>query len=46
MNWDSILAACKRAGVEWYIIEQDTCYRDPFESLKISLDFVKSKGLV
>jgi sugar phosphate isomerase/epimerase len=41
LNWPRIFQACRSAGVEWYIIEQDTCYRDPFESLKISLEFVK-----
>jgi sugar phosphate isomerase/epimerase len=40
LNWTGILQACRKAGVEWYIVEQDTCYRDPFESLKISLDFL------
>ncbi|MFT3785169.1 MAG: sugar phosphate isomerase/epimerase [Tepidisphaeraceae bacterium] len=45
LNWDAILAACKRAGTRWYIVEQDTCYRDPFESLKISYEFLASKGL-
>jgi sugar phosphate isomerase/epimerase len=37
LNWQGILAACKKAGVEWYIVEQDICYRDPFESLAISM---------
>jgi sugar phosphate isomerase/epimerase len=37
LNWPAILDACNFAGVEWHIIEQDTCYRDPFESLAISL---------
>jgi sugar phosphate isomerase/epimerase len=37
LNWPAVLAACKSAGTEWYIVEQDTCYRDPFESLAISL---------
>ena len=37
LNWPAILQACKSAGVQWHIIEQDTCYRDPFESLGISL---------
>jgi len=45
MNWKSILAACKNAGVEWYIVEQDTCERDPFESLAISLKNLKSWGM-
>ncbi len=45
MNWKSILGACKKAGVEWYIVEQDTCERDPFDSLAISLKNLKSWGL-
>ena len=45
LNWPAILDACKEAGVEWYIIEQDTCQRDPFESLGISLRNLKEMGL-
>jgi len=45
LNWPAILEACKEAGVEWYIIEQDTCQRDPFESLAISLRNVQAMGL-
>ena len=45
LDWPGILAACKSAGVEWYIVEQDHCYRDPFESLKISLENLKGMGL-
>jgi sugar phosphate isomerase/epimerase len=42
LNWPAILSACKAANVEWYIVEQDTCYRDPFESLGISLKNLKA----
>lgn len=45
LNWPAILDACKAAGVEWYIIEQDFCLRDPFESLGISLRNVQAMGL-
>ena len=45
LNWPAILDACKEAGVEWYIIEQDHCLRDPFESLGISLKNVQAMGL-
>ena len=45
LNWPSILAACKRAKVEWYVVEQDTCQRDPFESMAISLKNVKQMGI-
>lgn len=37
LNWPAIVAACASAGTEWHIVEQDTCYRDPFESLGTSL---------
>ena len=45
LNWPAILPACKAAGVKWYIVEQDTCYRDPFESLGISLKNLQAMGL-
>lgn len=45
MDWDGIIAACEAAGVRWYGIEQDQCYRDAFDCLKSSFDFLESKGL-
>jgi sugar phosphate isomerase/epimerase len=45
LNWKTILDACKKNGVEWYIIEQDVCQRDPFESLSISLRNLHNMGL-
>jgi sugar phosphate isomerase/epimerase len=45
LNWPRIFQACRSAGVQWYIIEQDECHRDPFESLKISLEFVKGMAV-
>ncbi|CAN5443003.1 sugar phosphate isomerase/epimerase [soil metagenome] len=45
LNWPGILKACQRAGVKWYIIEQDICYRDPFESVKTSLENLTAMGL-
>ena len=45
LEWEAILEACRQADIEWYIIEQDTCQRDPFESLKISLDNLRQMGL-
>lgn len=43
LNWPEILAACKAAGTRWYIVEQDVCYRDPFESLGISLNNLRDR---
>jgi len=45
LNWPGILGACKEAGTQWYLVEQDTCQRDPFESLAISLRNLKAMGL-
>jgi sugar phosphate isomerase/epimerase len=35
-DWPDVLSACKEAGTELLIVEQDECRRDPFESLAIS----------
>ena len=45
MNFAGILDACRRAGVEWYAVEQDICQRDPFESLAISYRNLRAMGL-
>ena len=45
LNWPRILDACKESGVEWYIVEQDECERDPFESLAVSLRNLKAMGI-
>lgn len=36
LDWEDVLAACRVAEVQWLIVEQDECRRDPFESLAIS----------
>ena len=40
LNWDGIMQAAYDAGVSHYIVEQDVCPGDPFESLKISSEFL------
>lgn len=45
LNWDGIIAACREIGVRWFLVEQDVCQRCPFESLKMSCDFLNSKGI-
>jgi len=45
LNWPAILEACKGAGVEHLLVEQDICYRDPFDSLEISLKHLKEMGV-
>lgn len=41
-NWPAIIDACRQSGVEWYVVEQDTCQRDPFESLGMSRHHLQS----
>ena len=43
LDWKRIIAAAGKSGCEWFIVEQDTCPGDPFESLKISFDYIKEK---
>lgn len=45
LNWPAIVKAARAAGAEWYIVEQDTCAGDPFDSLKISLENLRSMGI-
>jgi sugar phosphate isomerase/epimerase len=43
MNYGEIINACRETGVEWFVVEQDVCLRDPFESLEISLRYLLNK---
>jgi sugar phosphate isomerase/epimerase len=47
LAWSRILKACGKAGVKWYIVEQDNPFksRDIFESLGISIGNLKRMGL-
>lgn len=45
LNWPAILDAARDAGTVWYLVEQDVCQRDPFESLAISLANLHRMGL-
>ena len=38
-----IIAEAERSGCEWFIVEQDTCPGDPFESLRQSFEHIKSR---
>jgi sugar phosphate isomerase/epimerase len=40
LDWKRIIKAAKKAGTEWFIIEQDICRADPFDSLKASLEYM------
>jgi len=38
MIWPPIVEACRDIGVEFVIVEQDSCKGDPFDSLRISFE--------
>jgi len=40
LDWASIIDVCRDNKVKWYAVEQDACRRDPFESMKISFDYL------
>ncbi|MGN0249881.1 MAG: sugar phosphate isomerase/epimerase family protein [Oliverpabstia sp.] len=44
LDWDSIIKTCDESGTKWALVEQDICERDPFDSMKMSYDFLKTKG--
>ena len=45
LNWAAIVAACKASHAKWYVVEQDTCAGDPFDSIAISLRNMREMGL-
>jgi sugar phosphate isomerase/epimerase len=45
LPWSDIIPACEAAGVRWYAVEQDRCYRDEFDCLKSSYEFLRGFGL-
>lgn len=42
MEWPAILETAEKAGVKYYVVEQDTCPGDSLESMKISADYLKT----
>ncbi len=41
LDWKKIVAAAEDSGCEWYIVEQDRCDGDPFDSLEMSFDYIR-----
>ncbi len=46
LDWDAIFREAENAGVEWYVVEQDRCTRPPLESAKMSLEYLRSRGML
>ena len=46
LNWPKIVEACRGAGVEWALVEQDRCYgKNPFECLATSYRNMREMGI-
>jgi len=45
LDFAAIFAASEKAGVEWYIVEQDTCAGPSLESARISLENLRKWGI-
>jgi len=43
-KWDEILKACEKAKVEFGVVELDNCPNPPLESVRVCLEFFRSKG--
>ena len=54
LDWDEIVPACEEAGTRWAFVEQDGNWMpddgfengNPFKSLKVSYEFLKTKGFI
>jgi sugar phosphate isomerase/epimerase len=47
LDWPKIVAACKKGGTEFVVVEQDTCAPlSPLEAARISLENCRKWGLV
>ena len=45
INFDRVFEAAEKAGTKYMLVEQDDCYgENPFDCLKRSYDFLKSRG--
>ena len=40
LNWQAIIQAAEKSGTQWYIVEQDTCPGDPFDSVAQSFTYI------
>ena len=46
LDFDAILAACADSDARYLLVEQDDCFEEnPFDCLKKSYDFLRSRGL-
>ncbi len=46
LDWDGIFDAGPRSGVAWHVVEQDRWIRPPLESARMSIEYLKSRGML
>lgn len=44
LDWRGILGFAQKAGVEYFVVEQDVCQRPPLEAVSLSLDNLRRMG--
>lgn len=44
LDFPAIIRAAEESGCEWFIVEQDTCPGDEFDSIAKSLDYLRRRG--
>jgi sugar phosphate isomerase/epimerase len=45
LDWPEIIRASEEVGAQFYVVEQDRCERDPFESANISYQNLRNLGV-
>ncbi len=43
INFEEIIPLAEEIGVQYYVVEQDTCPGDPFKSMEISSEYIHKK---
>lgn len=43
LPFDRIIAEAEAGGCEWFIVEQDSCPGDPFDSIRQSLEYIRAR---
>ncbi len=46
LDWSAIFDAAEAGGLDWYIVEQDTCSGPPLESARLSFENLRKWGKV
>ena len=46
IDWDAVCGAAAAAGAEWFLVEQDCEGRPALDSIRISHQFLRERGLV